>query len=337
MKKILLSLAVIISASTQAQTLMESTSVPAPWNPAYTIYQCDSTGVTPGASGAGQTWNFATITTHTNIAKTYVSSFNSNSTYPTAYTHVSASATDDSYYTSSSNILKYYGGNILINNISVNLVYTSPAIMGKYPMSIGTSTSATVGGSLTVSGSITGTFTGSNALNADATGTLTLPGRIYTDILRVVTSQTLNATLSLGTGTVTQLTYNYYSASASLEPVLSIATSTLQSTLGGTSTQTLVTILKDYVTVGINEALQANAEFSVFPNPSSSLINFNTTNVEASKVVAYDLTGKMIVTELVEFGKAKMNVLSLSNGLYLYTVIGKNNQVLTTGKFNVSK
>jgi hypothetical protein len=336
MKKILLSIAVIISTATQAQTLMESTSVPAPWNPTYTIYQCDSTGITPGASGAGQTWSFPSISTHTNIAKTYVSSFNSNPSYPNAYTHVSASASDDSYYTSSSNSLKYYGGNLLINAFAVNLVYTSPAIMGQYPMSIGTATTATVGGSLTAAGT-TSTFTGNGALNADATGTLTLPGRTYTDILRVVTSQTLNATLSIGPITVTQLTYNYYSAAASLVPVLSIATSTLQSALGAPSTQTFVTIFKDYTTVGINEAQQANTEFSVFPNPSSSFVNFNTSNTEASKVIAYDLTGKMVVTELVEFGKAKMNVHSLTNGLYLFTVIGKNNQVLTTGKFNVSK
>jgi len=337
MKKILLSIAIIISAATQAQTLMESTSVPAPWNPIYTIYQCDSTGVTPGTSGAGQTWNFASLTTHTNVAKTYVSSFNSNPSYPNAYTHVSASTSDDSYYTSSSNILKYYGGNLLINNIAVNLVYTSPAIMGKYPMSIGTSTTAAVGGSLTVSGSITGTFTGSDALNADATGTLVLPGKTFTDILRVVTSQTLNATLSFGTGNVTQLTYNYYSASASLVPILSIATSTLQSTLGGTSTQTLVTIYKDYVTASINDVQKTSIDLNVFPNPSYSFVNFNTTSLEATKIIAYDLTGKMVVTELVEFGKAKMNVQTLSNGLYLYTIIGKNNQVLITGKFNVSK
>ncbi len=336
MKKILLSIAIITSTATQAQTLMESTSVPAPWNPAYTIYQCDSTGVTPGASGAGQTWNFASITAHTNISKTYVSSYNSNAAYPNAYTHVSASASDDSYYTSSSNILKYYGGNILINAFSVNLIYAYPAIMGKYPMSIGTATNATVGGSLTVGG-IPGSFTGNNAFTADATGTLTLPGKTYTDILRVVTSQALTFTSSITPGTVTQLTYNYYSASASLVPILSIATSTLQSTLGGTSTQTLVTLLKDYQTVGINELQQVNTEISVFPNPSSSFINFNTANSEASKVIAYDLTGKMVATELVEFGKAKMNVHPLSNGLYLFTVIGKNNQVINTGKFNVSK
>ena len=203
-----------------------------------------------------------------------------------------------------------------------------------------TATSATVAGSLTVSGSISGAFTGNNSLNADATGTLTLLGRTYTDILRVVTSQTLNATLSLGTATVTQHNYDFYSAAASKTPILSISSSTLQSIILGapnTSTQTLVTILKDYVTVGINEAQPANTELSVFPNPSSSFVNFNTTNVEATKVIAYDLTGKMVVTELIEFGKAKMNVHTLSNGLYLYTVIGKNNQVLTTGKFNVSK
>ncbi len=191
-------------------------------------------------------------------------------------------------------------------------------------------------GSVTLNGSINGTFAGNSGVTADATGTLVLAGKTFTDVIRVVTTQALNASLSLGTATVTQLTYDYYSAAAAKAPIFSISTSTIVS-IAGTSTQTLVTILKNYPTASINEAQQSAIELSIFPNPSSSFVNFNTTSSEATKVLAYDLTGKLIATELVEFGKAKMNVHTLSNGLYLYTVIGKNNQVLTTGKFNVSK
>lgn len=337
MKKILLSLAVIISAATQAQTLIETNSVPAPWNPAYTIYQCDSLGILPGAAGAAQSWNFATIVTHSLISKTYVSSTNSNPSYPLAYTHVSASASDDSYYECTGGILKYYGGNLLVNSITATLVYSSPAIMAKYPMSLATATSAAVNGSITLNGSLSGTFVGNNAINADATGTLVLSGKTFTDIVRVVSTQTLNATLALGTGVVTQKNYDYYSAAASKAPVFSISTSTIQSTLGGTSTQTLVTILKDYAMVGINENQKSTNEFSVFPNPSSSILNISSANLEAAKVVAYDLTGKMVATELFELGKSKIYVNGLTNGMYLYSVIGKNNQTLSTGKFTVSK
>lgn len=336
MKKTLLSIAIIISAASQAQTLTQANSAPAAGN-SYTTYQCDSTGISAGASGAGQTWNFSSIITHSLIAKAYISSVNSNTVYAPADVYVnSTTSSDNSYYKSTSNDLKYYGGNFMISTFAVSLTYTVPSIKAIYPMSLNTTTSSAVSGSVTLNGSVNGTFTGNSGVTADATGTLVLAGKTFTDVIRVVTTQALNASLSIGTGTVTQLTYDYYSAAAAKAPIFSISTSTIVS-LAGTSTQTLVTILKDYPTASINEAQQANTELNVFPNPSSSFVNFNTTNVEATKVIAYDLTGKMVVSELIEFGKAKMNVYTLSNGLYLYTVIGKNNQVLTTGKFNVSK
>jgi len=51
----------------------------------------------------------------------------------------------------------------------------------------------------------------------------------------------------------------------------------------------------------------------------------------------YDLTGKLIDTEFFENGKSKVNVAQVSNGFYLYTVIGKNNNILTSGKITVNK
>ena len=247
MKKILLSLAVIISAATQAQTLTQAGNEPTPWDPAYTIYQCDSMGVSPGNTGAAQLWDFSMSTPHLSLSKTYLATQNSNSLYSPAYTHIAASLSDDSYYNSVSGILNYYGGHFVTNGQSIALVYTAPAIMAKYPMSLGTSTTATIAGSVTVAGFISGTFTGNNTVSADATGSLTLAGKTYTDVLRVVTSQTLNATLSAGTATVNQVNYNYYSASAPKVPLYSISTSTMQSSIAATSSHTIATIYKDYL------------------------------------------------------------------------------------------
>ena len=163
-----------------------------------------------------------------------------------------------------------------------------------------------------------------------------LAGRTFTDVVRVTRSQALNATLSIGTATVSQLNYDYYSAAAAKAPIFSIATSTIISA-AGTSTQTIVTILQNYPVASVNESQKQLIDVTVFPNPATSSINFNTTSLEVAKIMAYDLTGKLVATEFFELGKSKMNISHLSNGLYLYTVTGKNNQVLTTGKFNVSK
>ena len=103
------------------------------------------------------------------------------------------------------------------------------------------------------------------------------------------------------------------------------------------STQTFVTVLKDYVTVGVKENSKESIELSVFPNPSNSFINFNTASLEASKIIAYDVTGKIVLTEIFENGKVKLDVSNFIGGIYLYTVIDKNNQTLKSGKFNVTK
>ena len=169
---------------------------------------------------------------------------------------------------------------------------------------------------------------------ADATGSLTLPAKTFTNITRVITSQSITAA-SLG-ASVNLVVYDYYAVGNSKAPILSVNTSTIVSGLGA-STQTLVTVLKDYNIVGINEAQKLDIQLSVFPNPATNLINFTTTSPEATKVIGYDITGKIIGTELMESGKTKMNTTNLASGVYMYHVLGKYNQVLKSGKFNVSK
>ena len=341
MKKILFSLSVILSVAANAQTISQAANEPAPWDPSYTTLQCDS--VSPGGSGAAQTWNYSTIGIHSSIPKTYAFSVNTNPVYSSAYVLASSGLNDNSYYKSNGNVLNYYGGNFTLasggTTYNINLIYNVPSVKAIYPMSLSSTTTAIVSGSLSATGGIlplSGTFTGTSTVNANATGTLVLAGRTFTDIVRVVTTQTLNAAFTIGaTAIVTQLNYDYISASTAKESIFTISTSTLS--LGGISTQTIVTVLKDYLVVGINETKKQNIDLTVFPNPATSIINFNTTSLEAAKIIAYDLTGKIIATEFIEMGKAKMNINYLSNGLYLYTVIGKSNQTLATGKFNVSK
>jgi len=96
-------------------------------------------------------------------------------------------------------------------------------------------------------------------------------------------------------------------------------------------------VQNNYAYVGINESQKSDIQLSVFPNPATNLINFTTTSPEATKVIGYDITGKIIGTELMESGKTKMNTTNLASGVYMYHVLGKYNQVIKSGKFNVSK
>ncbi|MBL7934258.1 MAG: T9SS type A sorting domain-containing protein [Bacteroidia bacterium] len=337
MKKTLLSILTLISIGANAQTLTFTNHAPAWGNIPYQTTQCDSTGVVAGATGADAVWSFTPTNTHS--LKTYntSNSLPTNTLYPASNVAVASSTADIAYYNSSATNLKYYGGNIVIAGFNISLVFNNPSLYAIYPMSLGTSTTSTPSGTISINGAINGTFTGNASVNATGTGTLVLPLKTFNDVIQLTTSQTLNATLSLGTGVVTTVTYDYYSISSSKAPIYSIQTSTIQSTLGGTSTQTIVTVQNNYQLVSVNENEKSDIALSVFPNPTTNLINFNTANLTAHKIIATDITGKIISTELFDAGKAKMNTYNLSSGIYLYRVIDKNNQTLTTGKFNVSK
>lgn len=337
MKKIILSIFTFLGLVSTSQTLTYLNSSPMWGNPTYQTAQCDSTAINPGASGANASWNFSI--TGLNTLKTYTTSntLPGNSLYPSSNVSVYSSATDVAYYYSDPNILKYYGGNLTINNIGVALVFGTPSIYATYPMALNTTTTSSPTGSITIGGAISGTFTGNASTTVSGTGTLTLPSKTFNDAVKVTTTQNLNAVLSLGTGTVNTVTYDYYSISASKAPIYSIQTSTISSTLGGVSMQTITIVQPNYNVVGINTVSKANIELSVFPNPATNVVNFSTTNTEASKVIALDMTGKIVATEVIEMGKTKINTSALASGVYMYQVIDKNNQILTTGKFNVSK
>lgn len=334
MKKTLLSLSILFSVAASAQLTYDN-HAPAVGNLNYSTHQCDSTGITPGPGGAGQTWNY-TIS-GLNSLQNYTTAASANIAFNPADVQVSSGSNNTLYYKASGSDLKYYGGNLSINSFDMSVKYASPAIYAIYPMSLNTTTTSMTSGTVQVTSPfpITQAFTGTCTTLADGTGTLVLPAKTFTNVIRVVTSQTIVAGSA---ATVKLQNFDYYSiGSAAKAAVLSIQTSTITSSIGGTSTQTIVVVEKDYELVGVNEAKAAKIDLSVFPNPASTFINFSTNSPEAVKVVALDVTGKVVATETIEMGKAKMNTSNLSSGVYLYSVLGKDNETLKTGKFNVTK
>jgi hypothetical protein len=338
MKKTLLSIFTILGLEMTSQTLTYANHAPAWGNIPFQTAQCDSVGISPGSIGAASSWSFNP--TGLNSAKTYTTSNSmpTNTLFPASNVAVYYSATDIAYYKSDVSALKYYGGNFKIKTSDLFANYSNPAIFAIYPMSLNTNTTSVTSGTITITQSpfpaITGTFTGACTLLADESGTLTLPSKTFTNVLRVVTSQTITvADLGISLNLVV---YDYYSPGTSKAPILSINSSTIVSGLG-TSEQTIVTVQPNYDIVSINESQKEDIQLSVFPNPATNLINFTTTSPEATKVIAYDITGKIIGTELIESGKSKMNTSNFTSGIYIYHVVGKNNQILKSGKFAVSK
>ncbi len=335
MKKIYLSIITTLAAFSLSAQLTDLNHSPASGD-MFSTYQCDSM-ITPGASGAGALWNYAAIATRSSIVNNYTAAVNSNASYPMPGVSVASVLSNMSYYKSSATKLNYWGGNIVVGPVAAALIYTASAVKAVYPMSLSTSSNAVTGGTINVTAPLAqaGTFVGNSAAIADGTGTLVLPTGTYSTVIRVLTTQTINFTTPLASGTVTQMNYDYYNVGTK-EALFSITNSTVLTSLSPLpSSQSIVTRFKPLVT-SLNENKAVAFELGVYPNPSSITVNFVTENAEAKQVLVYDITGKLVEKQNLTEGKLKLDVSNYNIGLYIYSVIGNANQTLKSGKITVS-
>lgn len=297
----------------------------------YSTYQCDSLTVSVGANGAGVTWNFNSIVTHSSVIANYTASTGSWTNFPQANIAVSSSTLDQSYYKTLTGELAYWGGNIGFGGVNASLNYTSPATFMAYPTSLNTGTLSPIGGSLVVLGN-NGTFTGVCTSSATATGTLVLPAKTFTNVIRVTTTQTITFN-AVVTGSASNIVNEFYSLSDSKFPILSITSSSVNSLLGNSDRLT-ATVQKNYHTVGLNETAKSEVNLNVFPNPAHSHLNF-VTDAKNAKVLVYDIMGKLIDNQTLINGKLTLDVSEYNNGLYIYKLVD-NNRALKTGRITVA-
>jgi hypothetical protein len=343
MKKIYLSFFSAIAVFSAQAQLTQVNNAPANGD-TYVMYQCDT--ISPGASGANAVWNFASINTHSSIVISYTANTVSNSTYPSAPIAVASAVNNTSYYNSSATSLLYYGGNVATGSVVASLTYTAPAVKASYPMSLSTTSSAATSGTISVTAPLptSGTFNGNSSVLADGSGTINLPGGgTYTNVIRVLTTETITINTSLATATVIEANYNYY-ASGVKAPIFSIATSTATiNGFGAPTTQTIVTRNKNAtgtstsVATGISENTAESFNFVVYPNPSNTYVNFVTNSPDARYVSVYDITGKLVEKQTLTDGKIKVDVSSYNKGLYLYTISAGDSRTLKSGKVTVSQ
>ena len=114
MKKIysIIAAAVCVS-SLNAQTLTQANQAPIV-SDSYQTVDCSTVGINPGGNGAGQTYNFSTLTVLTNTATNTgvtVASTGSATTYPSASVSIQT-GTANAFYSSSATLLRYWGGDI---------------------------------------------------------------------------------------------------------------------------------------------------------------------------------------------------------------------------------
>jgi subtilisin family serine protease len=74
----------------------------------------------------------------------------------------------------------------------------------------------------------------------------------------------------------------------------------------------------------------------VYPNPASDVLNLAANGVVEGQVVLFDLTGKLLLKAELDYGKALLNVKSLTPGVYLVRIYAEDNEELETVKVVVT-
>ncbi|MBI4931178.1 MAG: T9SS type A sorting domain-containing protein [Bacteroidetes bacterium] len=94
---------------------------------------------------------------------------------------------------------------------------------------------------------------------------------------------------------------------------------------------------------GINEHAFSN-EVTVFPNPATNYVNIIADVNEASSVIAYDVTGKVVSSASlkqtmsgINRKEGMINTSNLSAGLYSYAILDERGNTLRNGKFSIIK
>jgi hypothetical protein len=89
-------------------------------------------------------------------------------------------------------------------------------------------------------------------------------------------------------------------------------------------------------TAGINEA-SASVDMKLYPNPAVTDVTFELDGNKTKEIRVYDLAGRLINTYAVTNDRLKIDVSSFANGIYTYSLVGKDGEALNRGKFSVAK
>lgn len=262
-----------------------------------TLQSADTTGITEGAAGANQTWNFANLqnmgaaTTQSIVAASGTTYF---SDFPAADIAIDAGGNTFSYLDISGNDVYELG----FGSASLTLKYTDAQKFQTFPVTYNTSFTDNLVGSYMV-GPFLDNRTGDVSFVADGYGTLILPTGTINNVLRMKYIQNFTDVQEIGGGnTVTTLsnTVTYYWMTPGNKNAL-MDISYVTTTVIGFSTH-LKTVYYYPGSVSTGNLLSPNANLQIFPNPASDKVNLSL-NLDKGglvKLSLYNVSGQEVST-----------------------------------------
>lgn len=338
-KIILPALLLTVSGASYAQSTLTGSNFNPQVGDAFALKICDTTGITPGPSGAAVTWNFSTgpnalMVTQTDTGRAvactstpYFSSFPA-STVALKGPTVTASAT--TYLIANSTKLSqngYYAA------ADTNLILSDPADQLQYPFTYLSSFSDPYAGILTL-GPIAAHHTGTINVTCDAWGTLQLPGRTDVNVLRVKTTQVFTDSTNLFGSPIVKsyniLSYDWYKSDYH-SALLTIQTVT---EVGAPNPSFKFIAYAPQQISAVNDIAAAVNDVQISPNPSEGAFNvqFNAIIPQQVRISLHDITGREVAILADKQCSGRQNIhcgtQNLSKGLY-FVHINSGGETLT--------
>lgn len=275
--------------------------------------------VSPGASGANQTWDFSALTSTGTATFSIISSTTNGANQAYSY----SGAVVHYNNTSSAQEMK------TIEASGTVITYTDGEKILQFPLSFNANYSDTFYATFITNG-YPAVRSGDNTLTVDGYGSLILPGQTITDVLRVKLEQDYSDNIDIGAPYIidyeTEI-YIWYKIGVR-EPLMSL--SSLTSSTGGLTEYGYYTNITNVGT----EEIRGIDEVVVLGNPFQNILNFAITASE-SKSIQYqiiDVTGANVLLSsenMVSIGTNNfaINTDDLPAGIYGLRILDENNSI----------
>lgn len=355
-KTLLLSFLLFSFVFANAQITLTSSSFPNLGDIYINHHDSLTASVSPGTSGANQTWNFATLNNHYNDTTSVVSvlSTPNGAAFPTAnlagknnggYVYMNKTSTECDFIGASGSQM---GSAVL------NILYTSPTIVAKSGITYNSNYSFVSSFLMLASGTDVGQPVDSVRVHSntyttkvvDGWGTVTSPIGAF-PCLRIMqvdsVVQVIDVKLPFIGWSLAFLEFNNINVSysyvddANINSIVQLNMDSTSSTVGSAS-------YRESWPLGVNETEKPSL-FSLYPNPSSTdNIHLLIGGLPADKYVIqlFDLTGRQINTAVYSINQTavtdvNLSSLHLNSGSYIVAVSTPENKILQRLKFEVVK
>lgn len=135
----------------------------------------------------------------------------------------------------------------------------------------------------------------------------------------------------------TKFTINLDYSGETIPDRLSIFISTARAHIVSNETTLTIDELSYSTVTSLSAPISNLYSGKAYPNPATTEVNFKDLPEESHSIIVKDLSGRVVKTLSLSSDNINFGTSDLNSGMYLYTVLGREENVLYTGKLDVKK